>query len=493
MRLMTYHDNRIELASLEGYAILEGSYTITDFSVTDGQDPDGCIYNGLEVPLVQNELSFRIGRKGSAKPANWWNATLEAQQTTFDHPAGTLNFALLGTLRLTLTGGILGGGSKTFSFTDVGLAQGRSGLSNNWWFGGKQCVNIHDNRVLAEGEDEIGSSISFCFSRGGNGVNTVDLHPVTVVATWDWMGRIDGSTRLDCLMMPGSHDAGMSELHHCAPPKLAEPSTQTQAVGIGQQLEYGSRYFDLRIDFDHGELVTYHRTNRWGCNGQSLISILDQTRDFLSDNPSEAAIFKLTDIRNYGSHHAAETEELIDALLAGYADVLYTDDNPDVNLASLELDLVRGKLIVTMNYGGHTDTAAGRFKYIEGTKATTGNNLTVYDRYADTRDYEQMAQNQLAKWEEYGGEGMGYLFLLSWTLTPDALKGDSVKALANEANGHLPDFLHEQISLHKLGKPNIVFLDFIDGIITQSILLYNEDAYRASLSPQPADPVSGTT
>ena len=139
-----------------------------------------------------------------------------------------------------------------------------------------------------------------------------------MVDTANWMRDLSDNTRLDGIMMPGSHDAGMSELHHCAPPIGAGGKTQTQALSVGRQLAAGARYFDIRVDFDYKRLVTYHRTGAFGCNGQDLAPILDQLRDFLRQHPTETAFPKFSHIRDYSGHSPAETKRLINALLAAY-------------------------------------------------------------------------------------------------------------------------------------------------------------------------------
>ena len=113
-----------------------------------------------------------------------------------------------------------------------------------------------------------------------------------VIDTTNWMGRLDDVTTLNNIMMPGSHDAGMSELSHCSV-GANDSNTQTQQLDIYGQLEAGSRYFDIRVDYDHDELTTYHRTGMLGCNGQLLSAVLDQATSFLDSQPIETLIFKV--------------------------------------------------------------------------------------------------------------------------------------------------------------------------------------------------------
>lgn len=471
---MKYHDNEVHLTITGGYSIISGSYTVNQYSVSSGQDPDGYIREGLTLSFGSNgSMTFRVGRHGTESVADWFNNKVHFSQTTFDHSAGKLNFAFLGTLVLTLTGGILGGKHKTFTFLNVALAQGHAGASNNWWFGGQNCSYIGNNQVSCKGTDPKSFEVFFNCWRGGNNVNQVTVTPATLLDTANWMNKITDSTRLDQMMLPGSHDAGMSELHHCAPPIVGDGYVQTQGASIGNQLVYGSRYFDIRVDYDYDTLVTYHRSGQWGCNGQDLQAALNQVQAFLKAHPKETAILIFSHIRNYDGHDAAATKQKINTLLNDYSAFMYTNSTGSVNLAEISLGEVRGKMILVFDYDDCNNPVTGRFRYKDGSVIQPGANLTVYDDYANTDDYNEMKNDQLKKWHDYADQGAGRLFLLSWTLTPSP-PGATVKELATEANSKLPGVLYDQIITSQANKPNIVYIDFMNSTTAQSIIQYNQ-------------------
>lgn len=474
---MKYRDNDVYFSLSDEYTLINGSYTVESFRITEHQDPDGNIYNGLVVPCGEDgELTFRIGRSGSEDVADWFNDRVPPSQTTFNHDAGKLNFAFLGTLVLTIKGGILGDAQETYKFQNVALAQGHAGSSNNWWFGGQNCAYIENNQVICQGENSKGDPASFVFLRGGNNVSTVKVTPTTLIDTKDWMGKLEDSVRLDNLMMPGSHDAGMSELHHCAPPVISEPYTKTQADPIGQQLVNGARYFDIRVDYDYDTLVTYHRdsvlgVDGLGCNGQDFESVLNQSREFLTAHPSETIFLKISHIRNDSGHDKNDTKQRIDSFLDSYQDYMYSNPTTDINLAELSLGDVRGKMILVFDYDSYINTETGRFRYKDGESAKP--NLTVYDKYSNTANYEKMSSDQIKKWEEHGGLGQGFLFLLSWTLTSLPHSAEPISVLAAQANNELPKVLYEQIIINKADRPNIVYIDYVNNTTTQCIIRYN--------------------
>lgn len=180
---MTYRENDVYFKMSTGYSLINVSYTVKNYSVHSGQDPDGHIHDDLHVSGGgDGKLTFSVGRKGSGSVASWFNHRIPACQTTFDHPAGDLNFAFLGTLQLTISGGVLDERKETFTFNQVALAQGHSGASNNWWFGGQNCSHVEDYRVTTAGTNARGEAISFVFRRGGDGnpVSTIEATPTSL-------------------------------------------------------------------------------------------------------------------------------------------------------------------------------------------------------------------------------------------------------------------------------------------------------------------------
>lgn len=468
---MKYRDNDVYL-SLEPYSLIEGTYTIDNFSITSGQDPKEFIKKGMTFSCDKNgKMTFKVGRKGSESVAKWFNSNVHCSRTTFNHPAVELNFAFLGTLKLTITGGVLIGRQKTITFKNIALAQGHSGASNNWWFGGQNCTHFPDNQVYCKEKDSTGYEVLFAFLRGGNDVNTIKVSPVDFVNTEKWMELIDDKKRLSEIVIPGSHDSGMSELHHCAPLLLAEGYTKTQSDSVGQQLLDGCRYFDIRVDYDYDNLVTYHREDQWGCNGQNLKDVLEQTKNFLYGHPTETAILNFSHIRKYENHDPVATKKKINDLLDNYASVIYTNQSTNVNLADVLLGDVRGKMILIFEYNEYIEPGKGRFRFMNGTWPQSGAHIAIYDRYSNTSDYEKMKADQLSKWKTKGGLGKGYFFLLSWTLTSN-IGDDSISLLATKANRNLYDVLYDQIKALST-KPNIVYIDFFYNALSQSIILYN--------------------
>jgi len=407
-------------AVVPSFKIVKGSYTIQDLSVTKGQDKDNYNKKGLKKTFNHTgELTFKVGRKGKDYNATWFHTQVPAARTTFNHKAKKLNFAFVGTLELTLTGGVLGAAERTFTFNDIGIAQGHTGGRNNWWFGGKHCSHgangsrvpehAKRNSVSSIGTDQDNLKATFHFRRGGNGTNVIDVYPTTFVDTKTWMSQLPNSRRLDQIVMPGSHDAGVSAVTHgnCTfTAGFTKEYTITQRAGIGYQLENGSRFFDVRIDYDHGKLVTYHRNGSGiGCGGQKLDALMNEAKKFVETNPSETAIIGFTATRDRGGYHTkVATRAKVEAMLTDYGSVIYSNSNPDLNLAELQLGSVRGKLILVFDYAEHINPGQGRFRLNEDGDRDTDRwkttvnrkNMSMYNIYSNKSGFKEMKDDQLS-------------------------------------------------------------------------------------------------
>ena len=119
-------------------------------------------------------------------------------------------------------------------------------------------------------------------------------------------------------------------------------------------------------------------------------------------------------------------------------------------------------------YEQYRDPGRGLFSYADY-PATTLQGLTVFDNYANTDEVGQMASDQIDKLVAHGGLGQEFVLLLSWTLTGKLGKQD-VEQIANTANGNLPVALYQSLAYKK---PGIVYIDFIDLLLSQSIIQYN--------------------
>lgn len=488
---MKYHDNEVYIDNQGGCSFWKngssyGKFVIKDSCVSDGQDPEGYLAKGKTFEMDSDgKLVFKAGRHKTSAVATWWKNRIKWNYNTFDKDPDELNFAMLGDLTLNLTGGDFGSDKVTVVLTNVAFAQGNNGR-NNWWFGGT------DYRSRGDGTARCYINVSgsmYCFTANRTDTTGGDVYRIYFTysklntANAAWMSKnIVAETRLKNLMLPASHDAGMSELHHINfVAGFDKKAVQTQDASIYEQLLYGARYFDIRVDYDHNELVTYHRSMTMGmamgANGQSLQDVFDQARRFLSEYPTETLIIKISHIRDFGGHDPADTITKLMSFLPAYQKCFYTSDTA-VSLHELPYKRLQGRLLLVCDFDGidqKVNPAAGIFKYVDvgsGVCSVKNNQLNVYDVYSNTNDYEKMKNDQLGKWKENANDKENKLFLLSWTLTQST---GSIRDGAKLANSQLNDVLKEQINTNKWPLPNMVYIDFIDDKIFNEVIAYNKE------------------
>jgi len=467
---MKYHDNKALFSSNNCCSVVGGQYTIDEFCISDKQDPNGNIKKGLKVEIKSNgNMTFKVGRHKTKQVADWFNTiSRDGKDTTFQHDAGGLNFAFKGTLNLKVVSILYGNKTRTYTFENVLIAQGSTGDRNNWWFGGSKNLEGKKNSIVLVGKDASCNVAKFTFIRGGNDVNEFTIEHISIYELKKWMQNLKDDTLLGQIIMPGSHDSGMSRLHHSAPPEVGDIFTKTQNLTVEEQLKAGARYFDIRVDYDYKELVTYHRTDvggfGWGANGQSLKDVFDETSTFLHCNPKELAIFKISHIRSAKGHDANSTKEKIDNFLKSYEACLYCNDDESIKLSNVQLGQFRGKIILLFDYKEHINTSKGSFFY--------STNFNLYDSYSNTQSYSKMKDDQLDKWRKKKKHDND-LFLLSWTLTPKPPFGESISEMARNVNAKLPDDLNHEIMFKHGKNPNVVYIDFINEFSCQCIIYHN--------------------
>ncbi|MDE7454734.1 MAG: phosphatidylinositol-specific phospholipase C domain-containing protein [Clostridia bacterium] len=163
--------------------------------------------------------------------------------------------------------------------------------------------------------------------------------PTAELATWQSM--IADDTPLKNIVTPGAHDAGTNGLPYFV---------ATQDKSIAEILNCGTRYLDLRIAQDKGELKIYHGPSK----GVTLQSVLDEVKTFITSNTSETLIldFQHFDEKDEPTVQHA-TINMITEKLNGLL-VTNNSNKDDVRFVDkLTLGQTRGKCLVV--WGRDTD------------------------------------------------------------------------------------------------------------------------------------------
>lgn len=318
-----------------------------------------------------------------------------------------------------------------------------------------------------------------------------------------WMANINDKMPLNSIIMPGSHDAGMSEAIDCSGVGFTDGyNTITQFKNVAAQLDAGVRFFDLRIpvtfagplgvtiDRNPG-LRTFHGANvinepnnffAGGCFGEPFGDISKATVDFLKLNPSETIIFRIGHmIAN--KHEAAQLIGRIKQTEIFKQHMVLTLPN-DTTLATTPLSKLRGKVIIVLQgseFDSQLSNSEGLFRFDEVADNNASyipekNTFGVYDHYSGSDDIAHVARDQKSRLMIHGGLDKQYEFLLSWTATQDGaeLVHGNLSELAEKMTFKFDH--NEFVQLHKDNSnhlPHIVYLDYVNAYTSLNIINLN--------------------
>lgn len=167
----------------------------------------------------------------------------------------------------------------------------------------------------------------------------VDAAPVAGSA--DWMARLPDDASLGGLSIPGTHDAGTQYV------QLGFFS-KCQARSVGQQLEDGFRYLDIRLAVNGDGLGLNHgfcecRTGAAPWSDRLMLEdVLEDCYAFLSAHPTETVIFAVK--QEHGDESVAEFQRVLDRYIQEDAGRWYLDSElPSLGEA-------RGRLVLLRRY-----------------------------------------------------------------------------------------------------------------------------------------------
>lgn len=359
---MTYHDNVVRF-KLEKYQLFKGedghygSFKILNHCITDGEDPDSQVKNDTTYNINnKGELSFSFGRQGSEKVAKWWNDKVDSEQTTFHNCPQKLNFAAIGDLTLNIK---REDGSETkLIIPNIAIAQGHTGASNNWWFGGEQFLYVGANTVYGSKNNY---DIKTIVTRGGNDVNEIIIR-FDEYKNIEWMKSISDRP-VNKMSIPGTHDSGTARFKYFPNVGIAH----CQNFGISEQLRDGIRFFDLRLfpfdNISHNIVI---------CE-ESWTSIMKEMSDFLDKHNKEfiivllgAAIFDLW------------TKSMIETVEETFK------NNSKLFIGNfsgnISIDQLRGKIVVLKR---QADCPVGTLLKFEDNKTFENGNFSIEDEYKE--------------------------------------------------------------------------------------------------------------
>lgn len=276
----------------------------------------------------------------------------------------------------------------------------------------------------------------------------------------DWMYQFNNhnssffSKKLNQVCLPGAHDAGMSVLKKSTNGSN-ECNTQTQINSIGDQLQKGTRYFDLRPAIWKSSDTTMYMGHfsrmfgaYFGSIGQSLSDVLDEVATFMSQdsNGHEIVVLKFSHYTTQDDSGFSGTllSSLITQVKNKLSTYMYTNTDSSINLGNVTLNDIKnsGKRVVCVfdndadehgfsssDYTAVASPYTGIFSFGSN---TSSKNFRLYDEYANDHDYDDMVNDQVTKWDNFSRDS-GALFLFSYTLT--STSGGYIANAAEDADG----------------------------------------------------------
>ena len=226
----------------------------------------------------------------------------------------------------------------------------------------------------------------------------------TVPGSADWMAELDDGLRLNEIVLPGTHDAATQYV------QLAFFS-KCQAISVGEQLEAGFRYLDIRLGLaDEGIKLMHGFTScksgplPWA-ETLYLDAVLEQCYAFLKAHPTETVIFAVK--KEHGDETAQVFAERLEAELAKNSAFWYTGNELPT------LGEARGKLVLMRRYvdrslPGDADCAGIPLYWVD---QKGREDLALHAAQNDNGSYQLWVQDRF----EYGTED-------KWTAFQNGLK-----------------------------------------------------------------------
>ncbi|PNY23807.1 PI-PLC X-box domain-containing protein [Tolypocladium capitatum] len=295
--------------------------------------------------------------------------------------------------------------------------------------------------------------------------------------------------KIQHIVMPGTHDSGMSRISEKILSLGAAANTQTQGISIYDQLRAGARWFDLRIatvhslpnEADYGFWIVHVNDERAevaiGNSGESLDDVVSEINRFTAENPGEVMFFHvryLVGIRKVPSLGPIYwTKDIVNEFFGKLKGVNNRCPNLDANVqfnqqnASYFMDRNGGKGCVVFLLDGDLTDDVPHDSVGDG--IYQGNRMDVWDNWSNLPDTEAMTKDQAAGWKSVGrgGQSGNDRFLISqWLVTADAATS-TLNTLQNIA------ILPTNPALYWMGVnnmspdswPNVLMVDYIGVVV----------------------------
>ncbi|KAK2035410.1 PLC-like phosphodiesterase, partial [Colletotrichum zoysiae] len=304
----------------------------------------------------------------------------------------------------------------------------------------------------------------------------------------NWMNSIKEEMkhrRLLDMIMPGTHDSGMSKITEAILTGANSDNTQTQGLNIYDQLRVGARWFELRVSTVH-EVVT-GRYEYWtthlndemadvpiGKSGEKFDDVVSEINKFTSENPGEVIALQfryLVGVRNVPSKGPVYWDETIKNK---FFNKLMKIENRCGELESGRIqDYTMDKLMSSNNGKGcvliFLDTVhmknipeAERFSTKDGIYSK--NDISWIDAWPDKEDTKDVAEFAIDSWQKRTPTNF---HVAQWLSTPSPLTSTfdySIQVIAVLPTN--PALYWKGVnSITSTKFPNVLLVDYIGMVL----------------------------
>jgi hypothetical protein len=348
-----------------------------------------------------------------------------------------------------------------------------------------------------------------------------------------WMSAFQ-DRKLGDMRLPGSHDAGTAKDHIDKTFFGTNSNAATQSLTIAEQLQAGTRFFDLRLATHKKQVVAHHTTGGQGAFSQIPVDdVLASAAEFCRNNRTEVAIFRI-------SHTSLSTDAHKIAIKSG-GNALHTGTGNLCDKTLGEIVSQGGGLVCifdVVKFGAVIDQSKGVHGYAKYSSQTQcGNGISTCGCYSGTHKLHQVmtnglkgqydhnmnhtqngthlwqvywqktyvnpmsttgiqdgTNNQKAVWNKnnkkvHGGThaSTAYMLKLMKGMAPDHIKADYVvEKEESKKVGFFrkkvvtkPAVMYSTLPVRTFSLPNIISYDFVNSSVNSQIIRLNETGLQA--------------
>jgi hypothetical protein len=227
------------------------------------------------------------------------------------------------------------------------------------------------------GKNQDGNTIAQTKAELGPGKDSVTL---TVGQVFDpWMNRIDDDLKLHQITIPGTHDSATLGL---------DIGSECQSSTLLEQLIWGIRYFDIRVDASVGGLRVVHGGVHGSGNTNLYLKDVAQVFcDFLTGksgflSTDETIIMQLKADRGSETGMHAQVLDILRGVFANHLDKLYLEPIRSNAGYIPPISALRGKMVLLRRYEYDMPNDPGETNPDAATPVTYFASGTVYNAWS---------------------------------------------------------------------------------------------------------------